>query len=87
MRNLRNQVSSLIRRAEQGERIVITVDGRPRAQLGPLAPGEGGPTLEDLAVAGLIDPPARTDRPSFPAPLAVPADVSLDRLVEQIRGR
>lgn len=87
VRVLRNQVSSLIRRAEQGERIIITVDGKPRAQLGPLAPGDGGPTLHDLAAAGLIEPPAAPPPARFPVPLSVPADVRLDRLIEQIRGR
>lgn len=35
-RELRNDVSSVLRRAEQGEHFVITVDGRPVAELGPL---------------------------------------------------
>jgi prevent-host-death family protein len=91
VRGLRNDVSALLRRAADGERIVITVDGRPTAQLGPLAPGDHGPTLDDLAAAGLIDPPRQgvqgsTDR-SLPNPFSVAADVRLDRLIEQIRGR
>ena len=35
-RDLRNQVSAVLRRAEQGERFTVTVDGRPVAELGPL---------------------------------------------------
>ncbi len=35
-RELRNNVSEVLRRAEGGERLTITVDGRPVAQLGPL---------------------------------------------------
>ena len=87
VRALRNSVSSLVRRAEQGERIIITVDGRPRAQLGPLTPDGGSPTLDDLAAAGLIEPPSGQAGGTFPVPLAVPADVRLDRLLDQIRGR
>jgi prevent-host-death family protein len=34
-RELRNNVSDVLRRAEAGERFVITVDGRPVAELGP----------------------------------------------------
>lgn len=36
-RELRNNVSDVLRRAEDGERFTITVDGRPVAELGPLA--------------------------------------------------
>jgi len=35
-RELRNNVSDVLRRAESGERFTITVDGRPVAELGPL---------------------------------------------------
>lgn len=35
-RELRNNVSQVLRRAEQGERFTVTVDGRPVAELGPL---------------------------------------------------
>jgi prevent-host-death family protein len=34
-RELRNRVSDVLRRAEQGEQFLITVDGRPVAELGP----------------------------------------------------
>ncbi|MEM9561761.1 MAG: type II toxin-antitoxin system prevent-host-death family antitoxin [Actinomycetota bacterium] len=90
IRQLRTSVSGLVKRAATGERIVITVDGRPMAQLGPLGRA-AEPTLDDLAAAGLIEPPpagtidAAPDR--LPAPLAMPADVGLDRLLDQIRGR
>lgn len=36
-RELRNQVSAILRRAELGESFTITVGGRPVAELGPLA--------------------------------------------------
>jgi len=39
-RELRNNVSEVLRRAEAGERITITVNGRPVAELGPLTPAE-----------------------------------------------
>ncbi|MEM7276192.1 MAG: type II toxin-antitoxin system prevent-host-death family antitoxin [Actinomycetota bacterium] len=87
IRELRNDVSALVRRAGAGERIVITVDGVPTAQLGPLTADAAGLTLEDLAAAGLIEPPGARPDPAMPAPLAVPADVRLDRLIDQVRGR
>jgi len=36
-RELRNQISALLKRAEAGEHFTVTVDGRPVAELGPLA--------------------------------------------------
>ncbi len=86
VRALRNQVSELVRRAERGERIVITVDGKPMAQLGPLQPVGDRLSLQDLAAAGLIEPPRQALERSMPAPYPVPADVRLDRLIDQIRG-
>lgn len=35
-KELRNNVGQVLRRAEAGERITITVSGRPVAQLGPV---------------------------------------------------
>lgn len=36
-RELRNNVADVLRRAEAGERLTITVGGRPVAELGPLS--------------------------------------------------
>lgn len=87
VRELRNNVASVIRRAASGERVLVTVDGHPTAQLGPIAPDGTGVTLWDLAAAGLIEPPRRHDRPGDPAPVAVPADLSCDRLLDATRGQ
>ncbi len=87
VRELRNNVSAVLRRAETGERVVVTVDGHPVAQLGPITPDTAGVTLWDLAAAGLVEPPRRHDRPADPAPLPVPADLDADRLLEATRGR
>lgn len=76
----------MVRRASGGERLVVTVDGRPVAQIGPLEPDAAGLTVWDLAAAGLVEPPRRPDRPPPPSPLPVPADVRVDRLIEAVRG-
>lgn len=46
-KELRNNVGEVLRRAEAGERITITVAGRPVAQLGPAGRRTwvGGPAL------------------------------------------
>jgi prevent-host-death family protein len=47
-RELRNNVSDVLRRAEQGERFTITVAGRPVAELGPPAHASSGASFADL---------------------------------------
>lgn len=47
-RELRNNVSDVLRRAERGERITITVSGRPVAELGPPASAGRGATFAQL---------------------------------------
>ena len=85
VRELRNQVAAVVRRAGAGERIIVTVDGAPVAQLGPLEPS-GEPTIDDLAAAGLVRLPGRADRPAAPAPFGVPVDVRLDSVIAELRG-
>jgi prevent-host-death family protein len=84
-RELRAHLAAAIRAAGAGERVVITLDGRPVAQLGPLEPS-GAPSLPELAAAGLVEPPRRADRPGPPAALDAAVDVRLDRIVDEVRG-
>lgn len=84
VRELRNQVAAVLRRASGGERVVITVDGKPVAQLGPLEPA-GRPTLADLYATGQVTAPRR-DRPPEPDPQPIPVDVRLGQLIESLRG-
>ena len=85
IRELRNQVAAVVRRAGAGERIVITVDGRPVAQLGPLTPHPVA-TLDDLVTAGLANPPRRTDRPQPPEPVDPPVDARSGSVLDELRG-
>jgi len=55
-RELRNNVGAVLRRAEAGESFVVTVDGRPVAQLGPLA-GPQRPASPDALRRLLADTP------------------------------
>jgi prevent-host-death family protein len=86
IRELRNNVAAVVRRAGAGERIVVTVDGVPAAQLGPLdAPA--APTLDDLVAAGLAHPPGRRDRPAPPPAEDAPVDVRPERVLDELRGQ
>jgi antitoxin (DNA-binding transcriptional repressor) of toxin-antitoxin stability system len=87
VRELRNATASAVRRAGGGERIVITVDGRPMAQLGPIEAGDGVVTLDDLAARGLVTLPRRADRGPSAVSVPVWAGFRLDRLLVDVRGR
>lgn len=78
----------MLRRAEAGERIVVTVAGRAVAQLGPLETPEGerSPTLDELAARGLLLRARRTDPPPPALLVALPVGARLDRLVAEVRS-
>jgi prevent-host-death family protein len=84
IRELRNDVAAVVRRAAGGERIVVTVDGRPVAQLGPLEPS-GAPTLDDLIATGSVLA-ARRARPGDPDAEDAPVDARSDWILDDIRG-
>jgi prevent-host-death family protein len=50
-RELRNDISSVLRRVEHGERFTITVNGRPVAELGPLRGNGEQPADLDAVLA------------------------------------
>jgi prevent-host-death family protein len=53
-RDLRNNVSGILRRIEAGERLRVTVSGRPVAELGPL-PGRPQTIPWEAFLAGADD--------------------------------
>ncbi len=85
IRELRANLASAVREAEAGHRVVITVGGRPIAQLGPLDHGAGEPTLDDLAARGLVRKARRSDRPPPELIVAMPVGTRLDRLLDEVR--
>lgn len=86
-RELRSDLSALVRRAGAGERIVVTVDGRPVAQLGPVEPSDGAVTIDDLVARGLLQPARRPDRPAPEFSMPLWAGTRIDQLVREVRGR
>lgn len=51
VRELRNNVSKVLRRVEGGERVTVTVDRRPVAELVPLRRRRAVPARDAVAVA------------------------------------
>lgn len=58
LRELRQHASELVRRAEAGETIAVTVSGREVAQLGPISRGRWRTWGE---IAAIFDGPADVD--------------------------
>ena len=54
-RVLRNDISSVLRRVEHGERFTITVNGRPVAELGPLRNGVQPADLDAVLARTPVD--------------------------------
>lgn len=86
-RELRAELAAAVGRAGSGERIVITVGGRPVAQLGPLEPTDRNVSLEDLAARGQLVPARRDDRPTPEFSMPLWAGTRIDQLIREVRGR
>ena len=87
-RELRASLSRSLRRANAGERIVITDGGVPVAQLGPLdSPGQI--TMDELVSRGLVVPPRRaqplTTTRVVESPIEVWSGVRLEQVVRDLR--
>lgn len=85
VRELRSNVASVLRRAAGGERIVVTMNGEPVAQLGPVEP-TGSPTLEDLVASGLVQAPRRPGEVAPLDPIDLAVDIRLDDVLATLRG-
>ncbi|MGI8755597.1 MAG: type II toxin-antitoxin system Phd/YefM family antitoxin [Acidimicrobiales bacterium] len=87
IRELRRQLTSLVRRAGDGERITVTIAGRPIAQLGPVEPTSATVTIDDLVARGLLEPARRGDRPHQPdAQIDSWTGRRLDHALREVRG-
>jgi prevent-host-death family protein len=84
IRTLRAELAAAVRRAAQGERTVITVGGRPTAQLAPL--DDQAPDLDRLIASGAVIPPRRTTPWRAPAAVPIWSGVRIDRALVELRG-
>ena len=84
VRELRSDLADAVRRAQEGERTVVTTRGRPVAQLGPL--DADAPDLERLLGSGALVPPRRDGEWRPPEPVPVFAGVRVDQVLRELRG-
>jgi prevent-host-death family protein len=79
---LRQNLSRVLKRVAQGERIVVTDHNRPVAELGP--PPVAGTALDRLIADGRVSRPRRR---GIPAPLELEGDpYALSRALDESRG-
>ena len=86
-RELRAHLASYLRAAQSGHRLVVTVDGVPVAELGPVGGAARRGSLDALVATGLLEAPRRTDRPEPPAATPLPAGLTSERALAELRGR
>jgi prevent-host-death family protein len=87
IRELRNDASAIVRRARSGGRIVVTVDGLPVAQIGPLDQLGAERTLDALVAAGQVLQP-RSKQPVQPAaPIHVAGGRTTTEILREQRDR
>ena len=85
IRQLRTDVAASVRRAASGEHIVVSIGGRPVAQLGPLDAADGQIRMSDLVARGLVIAPRRTGH-YLPTPaVTVWSGGRIDKLLRDIR--
>ncbi|MEM1334955.1 MAG: prevent-host-death protein [Actinomycetota bacterium] len=84
VRELRAGLTAAIRRAEAGERTVVTSGGRPVAQLAPL--DTAASDLDGLIASGAVIPPHRRSAFRPPAPVPVWAGIRIDQALRELRG-
>lgn len=88
IRNLKNQLSRYVRRAQRGERILVTDHGRVIAELGPPHQGSEGEIsrYDALVSAGIIRPALESEAPlTDVAVLHLPRGTAI-RLIDEDRA-
>ena len=90
MREFRANMSAFLRRAQAGERVTVTVDGRPIATLGPVSSDPSGApmgvTVDDLVARGALLPPRRRGDLVPADPVTLWSGVRIDRAVGEVRS-
>ena len=81
---MRGSLAQAVRRAAAGERTLVTLHGRPVAQLAPLDEHWGD--MSQLVGAGAVLPPRRTSPWRAPVPVRVLAGTRIDVALRDVRG-
>ncbi len=86
IRELREQSAKYVQRAGAGEHIVVTVNGEPVAQLGPLESAHSQASITELIAKMALIAPRRKDTFKLSHPIAVHSGARIDQLLREVRG-
>ena len=87
VRELRNHASQVVRRARAGERMIITVDGVPVAEIGPIRSADRSGTFEELVATGAIIAARRRSTAPPARPVPAPAGRTSSKVLRELRDR
>jgi prevent-host-death family protein len=85
VRQLRNDVSRILRRVTAGERLIVTSNGVAVAEIGPLQERETQPTLEELIASGRVIPPRTRAKPRPARPTRFSGPMTTEQILEEMR--
>ena len=86
IRELRGDLAAMIRRAATGQRVTVSVGGRPTAMIGPIEDTGESQSTAALVAGGLLIPPRRVDDARETPPVPVWSGIRLDRALREVRG-
>jgi prevent-host-death family protein len=87
LRELRNQASRVVRRARAGERLIITVDGVPAAEIGPVRAADAAVSLDELIATGSVVAPRSRGPQRPPQPQPAPTGRPSADVLRELRER
>jgi len=87
IRELRNQASRVVRRARAGERLIITVDGVPAAEIGPVRTAAHAGSLDELIATGAVIAARRRTGAQAARPGPAPSGRSSSSVLRELRDR
>ena len=84
MTELRRDLASFLRIANAGEQVVVTVDGKPFAALGPLE-AQNEITIEHLVAGGLMNKPLQDEPLGNPEEVILPVESNVSAILREMR--
>jgi prevent-host-death family protein len=86
IRELRNDVSRIVRRANAGERLIITSNGVAVAEIRPLEERSTKRSLEELISSGEVIAPRTRAKPRSATPMRFTGPKTTDEILREHRG-
>jgi prevent-host-death family protein len=86
IRELRNDVSRIVRRARAGERLVITSNGVAVAEIRPLEERPAQRTIEEMIASGELIAPRSRAQPRPATPIKFSGPMTTEEILEEHRS-